>query len=157
AIIWEQNIDNVDVEANKFLSEEHELHTVEDVLQGANDIIAEWISDDPKFRDHIREITWKIGVVKTSLKSDELDEKWIYKMYYEYEESIRTLVSHRILAINRGEKEEVLSVSVLGPTEKIIAYLEKEIIKSNTDERTKTILQAAIEDSYQRLIEPSVE
>src|SRR5690625_3244963 len=78
-------------------------------------------------------------------------------MYYEYEESIRTLVSHRILAINRGEKEEVLRVSVLGPTEKIIAYLEKEILQNNTGKETKDILQVAIEDSYQRLIEPSVE
>jgi len=156
-LIWEQKIDDIGKEAIQFLSEEHELHNVEEVLQGANDIIAEWISDDPKFRDYIREITWKIGLVKTTLKSDELDEKGIYSMYYEYEESIRTLVSHRILAINRGEKEEVLRVSVLGPTEKIIAYLEKEILQNNTGKETKDILQVAIEDSYQRLIEPSVE
>ncbi len=156
-LIWEQKIDNIAVEAEKFLSEENELHTIEEVLQGANDIIAEWISDDPKFRDYIREITWKLGVVNTSLKDAELDVKGIYTMYYEYAEPVRQLVSHRILAINRGEKEDVLRVSIEGPTEKIVQYLEEQILQNGVNEENAEFLRAAIEDSYQRLIEPSVE
>src|SRR5690625_5540558 len=84
--------------------------SVEDVLAGTNDILAEWISDEASYREHIRSATWKKGKIETEAKDSSLDEKEVYKMYYEYSEPINTLVSHRILAINRGEKEGVLKI-----------------------------------------------
>ena len=118
--IFTQSIENIEAIAEQFFTEEHELSTVEDVLAGANDIIAEWISDDPTYRDYIRETTWKLGTIETAIKNAEKDEKEIFKMYYEYDEAIRSLVSHRTLAINRGEKEDVLRVKVVAPEEKIM-------------------------------------
>lgn len=155
--IWEQSVTDLDAEAAKYFSEEAELVSVEDVLAGANDIIAEWISDDPAYRDYIRETTWKLGKMETSVKDADKDEKEIYKMYYEYEEAVLTLVSHRVLAVNRGEKEDVLRVKILAPSEKIISYLEKKVIGEPIAAACVEVLQAAIEDSYKRLIEPSVE
>src|SRR5690625_490687 len=128
-IIWKQQLKDVEAEANSYLSEEHELHTMEEVLQGANDIIAEWISDDAKYRDYIRKSTWKFGTVVTELKDETKDEKQIYRMYYEFSEPVRSLVSHRILAINRAEKEDVLRVVIDVPYERIIQYLEKQILQ----------------------------
>lgn len=155
--IWKQEVVNVEEEATQFLSEEHELHTIEDVLAGVNDIIAEWISDDPTYREFIRETTFKLGVVETEVKDADKDEKQIYQMYYEYSEAVRSLVSHRILAINRGEKEDVLRVSIEPPVEKIIDYLHKQVIPSVQVEACAEIIEEAIEDSYKRLIQPSVE
>src|SRR5690625_1607914 len=155
--IWKQEVVNVEEEATQFLSEEHELHTIEDVLAGVNDIIAEWISDDPTYREFIRETTFKLGVVETEVKDADKDEKQIYQMYYEYSEAVRSLVSHRILAINRGEKEDVLRVSIEPPVEKIIDYLHKQVIPSVQVEACAEIMKEAIEDSYKRLIQPSVE
>ena len=156
-LIWEQKVADVDAEAANYLSEEHELSNVEDAIAGANDIIAEWISDDPTYRDYIRETTWKLGKMETTVKDAEKDEKEIFKMYYEYEEAVRTLVSHRVLAVNRGEKEDVLRVKIAAPVEKIISYLEKKVIGEVVSKSCAEVLQAAIEDSYKRLIEPSVE
>src|SRR5699024_10506498 len=119
---------NVEEIALQFFSDEHELATIEDVLAGANDIIAEWVSDDATFRESIRELTWKHGTVQSELKESEKDEKEIYKMYYEYSEAVRTLVSHRILAINRGEKEDVLRVNIEAPDDRITTYLGKQVI-----------------------------
>ncbi len=155
--VWEQTIDNLEETAVHYFSEEHKLTTVEDVLGGANDIIAEWISDDPTHRDYIRETTWKQGVLVTEAKEKEKDEKEIYKMYYEYSESVRSLVSHRILAINRGEKENILRVAIDPPLDKIITYLKKHVIKEEKSVDCVNLLVQAIEDSYKRLIEPSVE
>src|SRR5690625_267008 len=155
--IWEQSLDNVEEVAAEYFSEEHELHTVEEVLQGANDIIAEWISDDPAYRDHIRETTWKQGDIVTTLKNAEKDTTEIFKMYYDYQEPVRTLVSHRILAINRGEKEDVIRVSIEPPVEKLHRYLEQQVIGRPQNAKCAELLKAAIEDSFKRLIEPSVE
>ena len=155
--VWKQKVPDLVGEAENYFSEEHELATVEDVLQGVNDIIAEWISDDAAYRDYIRETTWKQGNVETTLKNEENDEKEIFKMYYEYKEPIRTLVSHRILAINRGEKEDVLRVTVEPPTEKLLAYLEKHVIGNVNVQACADLLEGAVEDSFKRLIQPSVE
>src|SRR5690625_4309266 len=155
--VWNQAVENVEEEAKQYFSEEHELNTVEAVLAGVNDIIAEWISDDASFRDYIRETTWKQGTLQTELKDAEKDEKEIYKMYYEFSEAVRSLVSHRILAINRGEKEDVLRVSIEAPFERIITYLREHVITEIKFASCVEVLQAAIDDSYKRLIQPSVE
>lgn len=155
-LIWEQQTDAIYEEAEKYVSEEHEIHTVEDALAGANDIIAEWISDDAAFRDFIREETFKRGLIQSEVKNKEKDEKSVYEMYYDYLEAIRSIVSHRILALNRGEKEEVLKVTIEAPKERILSYLKKEIIKTK-EEAVAGLLEAAIEDSYKRLIHPSIE
>lgn len=156
-LVWKQEVANLENEAEAYFSEEHELATTEDVLAGVNDIIAEWISDDPAFRDHIRETTWKQGDIITTLKDAEKDETEIFKMYYDYKEPVRTLVSHRVLAINRGEKEDVLRVAIEPPTEKLEQYLQKHVIGQVKDPACTAVLEAAIEDSFKRLIEPSVE
>src|SRR5690625_5148540 len=98
-LVWKQDALNLQSEAETFLSEEHELHTVEDVLAGVNDIIAEWISDDPTYREFIRGETFKPGMIQTEVKDEAKDDKHVYQMYYDYTEAIRTLVSHRVLAI----------------------------------------------------------
>src|SRR5690625_4392243 len=156
-IVWKQEIENIEEKAAQFFSDEHELTTVEDVLAGVNDIIAEWLSDDATFRESIRELTWKHGIVQTESKQAEKDEKEIYKMYYAYSEAVRSLVSHRILAINRGEKEDILRVSIEAPLDRIITYLNEHVITEKKSPVCVEILQEAIDDSYKRLIQPSVE
>ncbi|WP_308419016.1 Tex family protein [Virgibacillus oceani] len=156
-LIWSQGSFDISTEAEKYLSEEHELHTIEDILSGVNDILAEWISDDPEYRDYIRDETYKRGTVHSEVKSAELDEKGVYEMYYDYDESVRSMVSHRILALNRGEKEDVLKVSIEPPMERIVQFLKKKVIKPKADQGIVDILNAAIEDSYKRLIQPSIE
>ncbi|MFD1335563.1 Tex family protein [Oceanobacillus iheyensis] len=157
-LVWSQEKDiDLQEEAKQYFSEEHELHTMEDVLQGINDIIAEWISDDAKYRDYIRDITFKRGLIQSEVKKQEDDEKGIYEMYYSYSEAVRSLVSHRILALNRGEKEKILKVQIEPPVEQITSYLEKQMIKNNSNEQITNSLKAAVEDSYKRLIQPSIE
>jgi len=155
--IWKQQSFALDEEAAKYFSEEHDLHTKEDVLSGVNDIIAEWISDEPSYREYIREETIKRGTLRSTLKQAEKDEKRVYEMYYDYQESVRSVVPHRVLAMNRGEKEEVLRITIEPPMEKIMNYLHKKIIKPQADEELKEIIGQAIEDSYKRLISPSIE
>lgn len=155
--IWKQQSFALDEEAAKYFSEEQDLHTKEDVLSGVNDIIAEWISDEPSYREYIREETMKRGTLRSTLKQAEKDEKRVYEMYYDYQESVRSVVPHRVLAMNRGEKEEVLRITIEPPMEKIMNYLHKKIIKPQADEELKEIIGQAIEDSYKRLISPSIE
>ncbi|MFZ3580194.1 Tex family protein [Virgibacillus sp. DJP39] len=156
-LIWKQdNAIDLTTEAEKYFSDEYELLTVEDVLTGANDIIAEWISDDPEYRDFIREATFKKGTVESSVKDTSKDEKGVYEMYYEYNEAVRTLVSHRILALNRGEKDDVLKVSIEPPTEHILNYLQNKIIKSKSQSNIVEFIHNVIADSYKRLIQPSI-
>lgn len=156
-LIWQQNNTDVAIESEKYFSEEHELHTVEDVITGVNDIIAEWISDDPEFRDYIREETFKRGTVQAEVKLKEKDEKGVYEMYYAYNEAVRSLVSHRILALNRGEKEGVLKVGIEAPAERIETFLRKRLIKNTANQKELEIINGAIEDGYKRLIQPSIE
>lgn len=156
-LVWEQEMEDISAEAEKYLSEEHELHHVDDILAGVNDIIAEWISDDPKNREHIRDETFKRGSIVSEAKDAAKDEKAVYEMYYDYQESVRSIVSHRILALNRGEKEDVLKVAIEPPVEKNNEYLVRNTIKNGANEQVRTILEEAIQDGYKRLIQPSIE
>ncbi|UFT99830.1 RNA-binding transcriptional accessory protein [Radiobacillus kanasensis] len=155
--IWKQQITDMEREASSYLSEEHELNTLEDVLAGAADIMAEWIADDPTYREFIREKTFRLGTIQSEVKKKELDEKGVYEMYYSYHEPIRSIVAHRVLALNRGEKEEVLKVAVEPPIEQVLDYLAKKIILSTATKEVQELLTTTIEDSYKRLIQPSIE
>ncbi|QKY71219.1 Tex family protein [Lentibacillus sp. CBA3610] len=156
-LVWKQELSDVTGKAEEFLSEEYALKTVEDVLKGVNDIIAEWVSDEAEYREYIRSETFKRGQIHAEAKDSNKDEKGVYEMYYDYDEAVRSLVSHRILALNRGEKEEVLKVSVEPPTERILEYLKRNVITNQANQETVKILQDAIEDSFKRLIHPAVE
>jgi len=156
-LVWEQSVTDVSDEIPKYFNEEHDVKTEADVLNGVNDIIAEWISDHAQFREEIRRLTWQEGELQTSLKNEELDEAKTYAIYYEFSQAVRQLVSHRVLAINRGEKEDVLRVTIIAPEEKILIYLEKEIVKTSEETPIYEILINAIQDSYKRLLQPAVE
>jgi len=141
--------------AKEFINEEKEVHTAEEAIQGAKDIIAEQISDEPKYRQWIRDVTFRKGKIASVVKDEEKDEKNVYEMYYEYEEPILKIVPHRVLAINRGEKEEILRVSILPPYEQIVEYLQKQELNKTTI--VKELIVETIEDAYKRLIQPSIE
>ncbi|MED4648209.1 Tex family protein [Bacillus inaquosorum] len=149
--------DRLAATADQYISEEKEVFTREEAIEGAKHIIAEQISDEPNFRKWIRQETFKKGTIKSAAgKSADTDEKNVYEMYYEYEEPIAKVVPHRVLAMNRGEKEDILKISIEPPADHIKAYLEKQIIK-NRSTSVKEILQETIEDSYKRLIQPAIE
>lgn len=139
--------------ASEFINEEKEVLTVEDAINGATDIIAENISDASEYRKRIKQMCYREGLIKTKATNEE--EKSSYEMYYDFSESINRIPSHRILAINRGEKEKFLKVKLEKPEDKIIEYISRDVIKGNT--AFADILKTAIEDSYKRLIEPSIE
>lgn len=141
-------------EAKSFLNEEKEVSTVEDAIAGAMDIVAEGISDEADYRKYIRDITMKKGKVTSTAKEPEAES--VYEMYYEFEEGLSKLAGHRILALNRGEAEKILTVKVEAPTDDILRYLEKKIITKDNPNTTPA-LKSAIEDSYKRLIAPAIE
>ncbi|MDF2556894.1 MAG: RNA-binding transcriptional accessory protein [Bacillales bacterium] len=132
------------------------VESVEAAVQGAKDIIAEIISDEAQYRDWIRRETSKNGFLSTSVKNEGADEKKVYEMYYEYEEQISRIVPHRVLAINRGESEDILRVRIHTDVQKILSYLERRMI-TNVNSIAASHIKDAIEDSYKRLIEPSIE
>lgn len=142
-------------EAKAYLSEEKEVKTEDEAIAGALDIIAEMISDDAKYRTAIRDLTTKEGMIQSEAKNEE--ETSVYEMYYEYQEPIKKVVGHRILALNRGEKEKMLTVKIEAPEEKILDYLEKQMIRQEVDCESTSKIKEAIEDSYKRLIAPSIE
>lgn len=142
-------------EAKAYLSEEKEVKTEDEAIAGALDIIAEMISDDAKYRTTIRDLTMKEGMIQSEAKNEE--ETSVYEMYYEYQEPIKKVVGHRILALNRGEKEKMLVVKIEAPEEKILDYLEKQMIRQEVDCESTSKIKEAIEDSYKRLIAPSIE
>ena len=141
-------------EAAKYVSEEKEVKTPEEALQGAQDIIAEMISDDADHRLYIRNITVEEGIV-TGTAKDETAQS-VYEMYYNFEEPVKKIAGHRVLALNRGEAEKVLTVKVNAPEERILRYLEKKLI-TKENEYTTPVICAAVEDSYDRLIAPAIE
>ena len=143
--------------AVEFLSDEKGVLTVEDAVSGAKDIIAEMVSDDAESRKWIRGKTFQSGTVASTVKDEEKDEKKVYEMYYEYEEPISKIVPHRILALNRGEKEDILRVSVKVNTEVMMNHLSKKWIPSPSDSPAVPFVFEAVEDSYKRLIQPSIE
>ncbi|MFD3450453.1 Tex family protein [Microbacteriaceae bacterium 4G12] len=142
--------------ANTFINEEKKVLSADEAVQGAKDIIAEQISDEAMYRKWIRDITFRKGTIAASAKDEDKDEKRVYEMYYSYDEPIQKVVPHRILAMNRGEKEEVLKISVVAPDTEIFNYLTKKIIKVPSSV-TAVYVQEAIEDGYKRLIQPSIE
>ncbi len=142
--------------AAQFVDVELGVTTPEEALDGAKDIIAENISDNASFRKWIRDETFKYGSIKAVSKDEEKDEKKVFEMYYDYDEAIGKIVPHRILALNRGEKEGVLRVSIKTDTQKILDYLARKM-NLNTANPSAAIMKDAIEDSYKRLIQPSIE
>jgi len=140
--------------AESYLSEEKEVFHVEDAITGAKDIIAENISDQADYRTYIRKITFEQGQLTSNAK--EADCESVYEMYYAYEEPVRKAAGHRILALNRGEKEKILTVKIAAPEENILRYLEKQVI-TKENPYTTPILSDVIKDSYSRLTAPSIE
>ena len=143
---------NIVEEANKYINEEKGVKNEEEALQGAMDIISEIISDNADYRKWIRNFVQKDGIIQVKESSE---EQTPYEMYYDYKEPVRTIPSHRILAINRGEKEKILSVKVTCNDDKIIDYLNKKVLKGN--KITDKYLEESINDSFKRLIYPSIE
>lgn len=150
-LLGEFNGDIVE-EANKYINEEKGVKKEEEALQGAMDIISEIISDNADYRKWIRNFVQKDGIIQVKGSSE---EQTPYEMYYDYKEPVRTIPSHRILAINRGEKEKILSVKVTCNDDKIIDYLNKKVLKGN--KITDKYLEESIKDSFKRLIYPSIE
>ena len=146
--------DGIDEKAKQFLTEE--VHTVDDAIAGAKDIIAEWISDDAESRKWIRKETFKSGTVSSVAKEAEKDEKNVYEMYYEYEEPVNKIVPHRTLALNRGEKEDILRVAIKMNADLIMSYLSRKWIRNQHSPAAPIVIEA-MEDSYKRLIQPSIE
>ena len=148
-------LENKDVyeEAKAYINEEKDVKTIEDAINGALDIIAENIADDADYRKKIKSLCFREAVVSSTVAKD---EKSPYEMYYDYKEPILRIPSHRVLAINRGEKEEFLKVKLEKPDDKILEYLRKQIIK-NYKSQYNEMLTNTIEDAYKRLIEPSIE
>ena len=145
---------SVEEEAKAFLDGEKGVHTAEEALAGAMDILAEAVSDEPSYRMRIRSMTMKEGKIVSAAKDREAQS--VYEMYYDYEETISRVAGHRTLALNRGEKEKFLTVKVEAPQEKILQYLERQMI-TRENPYTAPILKAAVEDSYKRLIAPAIE
>lgn len=139
--------------AKEYLNKEKEVNSIEEAIAGALDIIVENISDNAEYRKQIKRLTYKDGIIET--KAAKEDEKSNYEMYYDFSEKVNRIPSHRILAINRGEKEEFLKVKITKPEEKILDIMEKDIIKGNT--QFTEMLKNTILDSWKRLIEPSIE
>ena len=151
------NNENILSFAERFVSEEKDVKNAEEALAGARDILAERFADDAFMRDRLRKLTWREGKIETKVKNTDKDEKQVFEMYYEYKEQVSRIVPHRILAINRGEKEEILKVSVVVPIEKAINQLEQIIIPSNNSSAAIEHVKLAVVDSYKRLIAPSIE
>ena len=155
ALIMLQKLDMpLEQAALEYISEEKEVATAEEAIEGAKDIIAEQISDEADYRIYIRDLTTKQGKIISVAKDPE--EQSVYEMYYEFEEPITKLAGHRVLALNRGEKEKFLTVKVEAPEDKVLGYLEKKVIVSDNP-YTTPVLKDVIADSYKRLIAPAIE
>lgn len=155
ALIMLQKVDMPLEEAAKnYVSAEKEVSSVEEALAGARDIIAEYISDEADYRIYIRDLTAKQGKIISTAKDSEAQS--VYEMYYEFEEPIPKLAGHRVLALNRGEKEKILTIKVEAPEEMILQYLEKKTILKDNPYTTR-VLKEVVEDSYKRLIAPAIE
>ena len=144
----------IEEEAQDFVSEDKGVESVADAINGAKDIIAEHISDEADYRIYLRKLTMDRGSVASTAKKPE--ESSVYEMYYEFEEPIKKLAGHRVLALNRGEKEKILTVKVNAPEEEAMGWLQKQVI-TKENPITKPILREVVEDSYKRLIAPAIE
>ena len=153
-ILLQMTKKSLEEEAKAYLNEEKEVCTVQDAINGAKDILAESISDEAAYRTRIREMTEKEGVLTAEAKDEKAES--VYEMYYHFQEPVSKLAGHRVLALNRGEKEKILNVKLEAPEERILRYLEKQIIKKENP-NTTDILKEVAEDSYRRLIAPAIE
>ncbi|SOC18547.1 uncharacterized protein SAMN05880501_110145 [Ureibacillus xyleni] len=149
-----QNVEDI---ALTFINEEKGVTNVEEAIAGAKDIIAETFADDAGMREKLRNLSRREGRIITTIKDAEKDEKKVFEMYYEYEEPVKHIVPHRILAINRGEKEDILKVAIHVPTDRVLQVMEKEWLPQNSISPSVVYVKEAIEDSYKRLIQPSIE
>lgn len=150
----QQTAKTMEEEAKAYINIEKDVETVEDALAGAMDIVAEAISDEAQYRQYIRDITMRKGVLSSEAKDAEAES--VYEMYYGFSEPVAKLAGHRVLALNRGEKEKLLTVKIEAPQEDIFRYLKKQIIRRDNP-NTTPYLEQTIEDAYSRLIAPSVE
>ncbi|MHA3870574.1 Tex family protein [Enterococcus faecium] len=146
----------VQSEAEKYIDKEKEVSSAEEALQGAHEIIAEQVSDNAKFRTWIRSYTYNKGMYVSQVKDEQADEKGVYEMYYDFAEPVHKMVSHRILATNRGEKEEVLKVFLQVDEAAILAYLDRQLVK-NPASPSSSFVREAYQDSYKRFIQPAIE
>ena len=153
-ILLQMTKEPLEKEAEAFVSEEKEVKTAKDAIAGACDIIAESISDEADYRMEIRRRTEAKGLIVSTAKDEKAES--VYENYYEFSEPVSKIAGHRVLALNRGEKEKFLNVKIEAPTEEILRYLEKKII-TKENPQTKPVLQATIEDAYNRLIAPAIE
>lgn len=153
AIIKQDESIDINKYAEGYINKEKEVNLVEDAINGALDIIAENISDNPEYRKKIKKICYREGIINTKSAKD---EKSNYEMYYDFQEKVNRIPSHRILAINRGEKEEFLKVKIDKPEEKILELIQNDIIKNNKSQYAE-LLNNCIQDSFTRLIEPSID
>lgn len=151
--ILNDSIESLELEAKQYINEEKEVNTAEEALKGAKDIIAEIVSDDAKIRKYIRELALREGVIATK---NTKEEKSVYDMYYDYSEGVKRIAPHRVLAINRGEKEDFLRVKLEINNEKVLNYIINEYV-NNENIKNKEEIISAIDDSYKRLIFPSIE
>ena len=147
---------DINAEASKYLNPEEELNSTEDCLVGAHEIMAEMISDEPKYREWLREFVWQNGVFSTKEKDKSLDETSVYEMYYDFNEPVKKMASHRVLAANRGEKEGVIKAEIAVDEVRVFNYLGKQLI-TNPASPASEYVQTAFEDSYKRFIGPSIE
>ena len=155
AYILEQECSTpVEDEAEKYISEEKEVENAKDAINGAKDIIAEEISDNAEYRMYIRKLTFEEGKLLSGAKDEKAQS--VYEMYYDYQEEINKVAGHRVLALNRGEKEKFLVVKMEAPEERILQYLKKNVV-TKENKYTEPLLAEALEDSYKRLIAPAIE
>ena len=153
-ILLQQTARPIEEEAKAYVNEEKDVKTVADAIVGAQDILAEMISDEANYRSRIRNMTMKEGVLSSSARDEKAQS--VYEMYYTYAEPLNKVADHRVLAINRGEKEKFLTVKIEAPEDKILAYLEHQVIRKDNPS-TAPVLKTAIADSYKRLIGPAIE
>ena len=145
---------SMEEEALAYINEEMEVTDATQAIAGAMDIVAEAISDEAQYRSYIRSITMKEGSISSTAKDSK--QQSVYEMYYEFEEKLNKVAGHRILAINRGETEKILTVKINAPEERILQYLEKQVITKDNNNTTPYLIKT-IEDSYKRLIGPAIE
>ena len=153
-IMAQEDTTELATEAAKYVNAEKEVESILDAIAGAKDIIAEMISDTADYRTKIRDLTMKKGRLTSVAKDPEVES--VYEMYYEYDEALTKVAGHRTLAINRGEKEKILTVKIEAPQEDVIAYLQKQVI-TGTNPDIVHVLNEVIEDAYDRLIAPAIE
>ena len=146
--------ESLEKEAEKYVSEEKGVKNVQEAIDGAKDILAENISDEADYRKRIRDLTFKKGTLVSAAKDEKAES--VYEMYYDFTEAVSKVAGHRVLALNRGEKEKFLSVKIEAPEEEILRYLEKKVIRRDNP-YTTPVLKEVVADSYQRLIAPAIE